>query len=135
SVRKLFVASLIVLIPWLSIAAPEGDKPKSPNAGKKLVVERVVAIVNDAIVLASELEARMTAVRGEANQIADPKERERRISKLTSQVLDEMVNEELIVQAAEAAKIEIESGEVQAALDEIKQQNNLDDAGLSTALA
>src|SRR4029078_9307423 len=33
------------------------------------------------------------------------------------------------------AKIEIESGEVQAALDEIKQNNNLDDAGLSTALA
>jgi len=74
-------------------------------------------------------------VLAEAQQIADPKERDRRIAKLTSQVLDEMVNEECIVQAAEAAKIEIESGEVQAALDEIKQNNNLDDAGLSTALA
>jgi peptidyl-prolyl cis-trans isomerase SurA len=133
-VRKLFVASLLVLIPLVAIAAPD-DKPKSPNAGKKLVVERVVAIVNDAIVLASELEARMTAVRGEAMQIADPKERERRISKLTSQVLDEMVNEELIVQASEAAKIEVESSEVQAALDEIKQQNNLDDAGFAQVLA
>jgi peptidyl-prolyl cis-trans isomerase SurA len=133
-VRKLFVASLLVLIPLVAIAAPD-DKPKSPNAGKKLVVERVVAIVNDAIVLASELEARMTAVRGEAMQIADPKERERRISKLTSQVLDEMVNEELIVQASEAAKIEVEASEVQAALDEIKQQNNLDDAGFAQVLA
>ena len=46
-----------------------------------------------------------------------------------------MVSEELIVQAAEAAKIEVDSSEVQAALDEIKQQNNLDDAGLSQALA
>jgi parvulin-like peptidyl-prolyl isomerase len=46
-----------------------------------------------------------------------------------------MVNEELIVQAAEAAKIEVDSSEVQAALDEIKQQNNLDDAGLQQALA
>src|SRR5882672_5728641 len=46
-----------------------------------------------------------------------------------------MVNDELEVQAAEAAKIEVESGEVQAALDDIKQQNNLDDAGLAAALS
>ena len=46
-----------------------------------------------------------------------------------------MVNEELIVQAAEAAKIEVDATEVQAALDEIKQQNNLDDAELAQALA
>ena len=107
----------------------------SPNKGKKLKLEYVVAVINDAIILNSELETRRVPVLGEAAQITDPKERERRIAKLTSQVLDEMVNEELIVQAAEAAKIEIESSEVQAALDEIKQQNNLDDAGLAAALA
>lgn len=115
-------------------AAPR-PAPRSANAGKKLVVERVIAIVNDSIILASELEARMLPVRGEAMQIADPKERERRLSKLTSQVLDEMVNEELIVQAAEAAKIEVEASEVQAALDEVKSNNNLDDAGLAQVLA
>jgi parvulin-like peptidyl-prolyl isomerase len=71
----------------------------------------------------------------EAQQIQDPQERRRRIAKLSSQVLDEMVNEELIVQAADAAKVEVDSSEVQAALDEIKQQNNLDDAGLAQALA
>ena len=111
------------------------SKPRSPNAGKKVVVERVIAIVNDAIVLASELDARMVPVRNEANQIADPKERERRLAKLSSQILDEMINEELIVQAAEAAKVEVEATEVQAALDDIKQQNNLDDAGLAQVLA
>jgi len=107
----------------------------SPNKGKKLKLEYVVAVINDAIILNSELEARRLPVLSEAQQITDPKERERRIAKLTSQVLDEMVNEELIVQAAEAAKVEIESSEVQSAIDEIKQQNNLDDAGLSAALA
>ncbi|HMG55887.1 MAG TPA: peptidylprolyl isomerase, partial [Kofleriaceae bacterium] len=118
-------------------AAPAGGKPApaSPNRGAKLKVDYVVAIVNDAIILNSELEARRIPVLAEAQQITDPKERDRRIAKLTSQVLDEMVNEELMVQAAEAAKIEVESGEVQAALDEIKQQNNLDDSGLATALA
>jgi peptidyl-prolyl cis-trans isomerase SurA len=108
---------------------------KSPNAGRKVVVERVVAIVNDAIILASELDARMVPVRAEAMQIQDPKERERRLVKLTSQVLDEMVNEELIVQAAEAAKVEVDASEVQTALDEIKTSNNLDEAGLAQALA
>ena len=77
----------------------------------------------------------MMPVRGEAMQIADPEERERRLAKLTSQVLDEMVNEELIVQAADAAKVEVDSSEVQAALDEIKQQNSLDDAGLAQVLS
>jgi len=117
-------------------ASPAGTgATTSPNKGKKLKLDYVVAVINDAIILNSELEARRLPVLSEAQQITDPKERERRIAKLTSQVLDEMVNEELIVQAAETAKVEIESSEVQSAIDEIKQQNNLDDAGLSAALA
>ena len=134
-VRKLKLLILVLVIaPALATAAPDDKKP-SPNAGKKIIFERVVAVINDAIVLRSELEARMVPVIGEAQQIADPKERERRIDKLRSQVLDEMVNEELIVQAADAAKIEVESSEVQAALDEIKSSNNLDDAALAQVLA
>jgi peptidyl-prolyl cis-trans isomerase SurA len=128
---------LLLLVPALAWAAPDDKpaRPPSPNAGKKIVFERVVAVINDSIILRSELEARMVPVIGEAQQIADPRERERRIDKLRGQVLDEMVNEELIVQSAEAAKIEVESSEVQAALDEIKQSNNLDDAGLAQVLA
>ncbi len=122
---------LVLLLALSTVAWAE----KSPNAGKKEHLERVVAVVNDSIILQSELDARLVPVVQEAQQIADPAERRRRMAKLASQVLDEMVNEELIVQAAEAAKIEVDSSEVQAALDEIKQQNNLDDAGLQQALA
>lgn len=135
--KKLMKTSTILLVVALTVPAFAQPKPttKSPNAGKKLVVERVIAIVNDAIILNSELEARLLPVRNEAMQIADPKERDRRLGKLQGQVMDEMVNEELIVQAAEAAKVDVEAGEVQAALDEIKQQNNLDEAGLAQVLA
>jgi len=125
------VFALLMLLSLSGVAWAD----KSPNAGKKEHLEKVVAIVNDSIILQSELDARMVPVIAEAQQIADPQERRRRMAKLASQVLDEMVNEELIVQAAEAAKIEVDSSEVQAALDEIKQQNNLDDAGLTQALA
>jgi len=105
------------------------------NAGKKFRLERVVAVVNDAIVLQSELDARLIPLRAEVESIQDPTERKRRLAKLASQVLDEMVNEELIVQAAEQAKIEVDSSEVQAALDQIKEENKLDDAGLAQALS
>ena len=107
----------------------------SPNAGKRVSLDRVVAVVDNAIILQSELDARLVPVMAEAQQIADPAERKRRVAKLASQVLDEMVNEELIVQAAEQAKIEVDSAEVQAALDEIKSNNKLDDAALQQALA
>ncbi|HEX5063388.1 MAG TPA: peptidylprolyl isomerase, partial [Kofleriaceae bacterium] len=129
--RKLLVLIVTLAIPAVAAA----QKPASPNAGKKVGLERVVAVVNDSIILQSELEARLVPVRAEAEQIQDPTERRRRLAKLATQVLDEMVNDELIVQAAEAAKIEVDTSEVQAALDEIKQQNNLDDAGLAQALA
>ncbi|MGE0868764.1 MAG: peptidylprolyl isomerase [Kofleriaceae bacterium] len=129
-----YAVLVALLLPLSSVAAPEA-KASSPNAGKKVIFERVVAVINDAIILRSELDARMIPVLGEAQQITDPKERERRIEKLRGQVLDEMVSEELIVQAANEAKIEVESSEVQAALDEIKSSNNLDDAGLSQVLS
>lgn len=138
SVRSL--PFLLLLVPALAWAAPDDSnsgakKPTSPNAGKKVIFERVVAVINDSIILRSELEARMVPVMADVQQIADPKERERRVEKLRGQVLDEMVNEELIVQAADAARIEVESAEVQAALDEIKSSNNLDDAALAQVLA
>lgn len=104
-------------------------------AGRKVVVDRVVAVVNESIIMNSELEARLAPVRAETASITDPKERARRLSKLTSQVLNDMVNDELIVQAAAEAKIEVEPGEVTAAIDEIKRENKLDDAGLAQVLA
>lgn len=110
------------------------DKPPQSSGQPKVIAERVVAIVNDAVILESELEARELPLLGQLDNITDPAERERRLGKLRGQVLDDMVNEELIVQAGEQAKIEVESSEVQAALDEIKQQNGLDDAGLQQLL-
>ncbi|HEY1553549.1 MAG TPA: peptidylprolyl isomerase [Kofleriaceae bacterium] len=135
---RLALVALLAASAVASADPPTGggsDAPVSPNAGKHVALERVVAVVNDAIILDSELQARLVPLRAEAAQIQDPAERKRRIAKLASQVLDEMVSEELIVQAAGQAKIEVDTTEVQAALDEIKQNNKLDDAGLTQALA
>jgi parvulin-like peptidyl-prolyl isomerase len=126
---------MVGLLGGVATAQPAPRDHRSPNAGKKFQLERVVAVVNDAIILQSELEARLLPLQAQAAQITDPVEQRRRLAKMSTQVLDEMVNEELMVQAAESAKVEVDSSEVQAALDEIKQQNKLDDAGLVQALA
>lgn len=136
NVRKLS-ALLLATTLATGTAAAQAPTPKttSPNAGKKVIYERVVAVINDSIILRSELDARMIPLLQDVQSISDPKERERRIEKLRVQALDDMVNEELIVQAAEAAKIDVEASEIQAAIDEIKSTNNLTDQQLTEALA
>jgi peptidyl-prolyl cis-trans isomerase SurA len=116
-------------------AKPEPPPPKAPRkTGKRQVVDRVVAVVNDSVILHSELMRRVAPLTAELDEVSDPRERNRRQDKMKSQVLDEMVNEELIVQAAAESKLEVSAKEVQGALEEIKKQNNLDDNQLAEAL-
>jgi parvulin-like peptidyl-prolyl isomerase len=49
-------------------------------------------------------------------------------------VLEEMIDEELVLAAGKQAGVTVEKSETLAALDEIKQQNSIDDAGLDKAL-
>ena len=100
----------------------------------KRIVDRVAAVVNDAVILISELDTRMLPLRAEVATIADGAERERRLTKLAVQMLDEMVNDELVVQAAAEAKIAVTADELKATVDYIKQQNKLDDKQLEAAM-
>jgi peptidyl-prolyl cis-trans isomerase SurA len=109
--------------------------PRSTAAGQTVTLDRVVAVVNDAIVLESELVMRLLPLTADLDAIEDPRERSRREEKLATQMLEEMISEELMVSAAEEAKIEVEPGEIQAAYDDVKQQNKLDDAGMAKALS
>lgn len=119
-------------------AGPAAAQPvAAPDKGDRnaVVLDRVVAVVNDDIILKSELMARVMPMVADLDDIGDVRERERRRRQLTEQILEEMVNENLMMQAAVASGLEVEAKEVQAALDEIKKQNSLDDAGLEQALA
>ena len=104
------------------------------DAQSPLIVDRVVAIVNDEVVLSTELMMRVAPMAYELNKISDPRERARRQTNLSSQILDEMVNEQLVTQAATAAKLEVSAKEVEAAISDLKKENNLDDDQLADAL-
>jgi parvulin-like peptidyl-prolyl isomerase len=116
-------------------ATPAAGAGASASGRKAIVLDRVAAVVNGSVILESELEARLVPLVAGLDSIDDARERERRQGKLRTQMLDDMISEELVVQAARDAKLEVEPKEVTAALDEIKQQNNLDDAQLAAALA
>jgi hypothetical protein len=87
-------------------------------AGTVAVIDRPVARVDEEVIWQSELDARGTQI--------DPKDK--------PQLLDTMIDDALTVAEALREKIEVDHSEVMAAMDEIKKQNNLDDAGLDAAL-
>ncbi len=112
----------------------DGKAPKQAS-GKSYLLERVVAVVNDSVILASELDVRILPMLPDLEGIEDAGERMRRLEKLRLQTLEDMINEDLIVQAAAEARIEVEPKEVDAALQEIKQQNKLSDKDFEEAVA
>jgi parvulin-like peptidyl-prolyl isomerase len=132
SIRSILVCTLVLGL--ASTALAQKKRAAGKAEAPRRIVDRVVAVVNDAVVLNSELMICVAPMSGELENIKDVKERRRRQEKLKSQILDEMVNEELIVQAADESKLEVSAKEVQNALDEIKRQNKLDDNQLAEAL-
>ncbi len=90
-------------------------------------VDRIAAVVNQDVILASEL-ARRVAPMSPGPGKPPPAGAER-------QVLEQMIDELLLTQEAARARITVEDADVSGALQEIKKQNRLDDAGLAKALA
>src|SRR4051812_28111843 len=91
------------------------------------VVEKVAAVVGNNIVLASEVEEKAALVMGDANRITDPEKRAARAAALRHEVLDRLIDDELILQQATDLKLSISSEQIDASIDEIKKQNNIDD--------
>jgi parvulin-like peptidyl-prolyl isomerase len=100
-----------------------------------IVTDRIVAVVNDSVILASELDQRMRPFLDDVAAISDTTERARRTAKLQSQMLDQMIADELVVQAAKAAHVDVDDSEVRAAMDYIKEQNHIDERQLVQAMA
>ncbi len=117
---------LIAAVPHVAGAAPSGHER---------VADRIAAVVDDAVILTSELDLRMAPMRAQAMQIANPVERTRRLARLRRETLDEMVSDQLVLQAAHDAKLTVTDDKVDSAVEYIKQQNHLDDKQLAAAMA
>ena len=128
-------------VPFVLALAPASAQPTptpAPAAKPRpsYVVDRVVAVVNDAIILDSELAVQLVPYEDDLTGIDDVKERARRKDKLRAQVLDEMIAEQLMIDAAAAASLEeISTKEVDEVIRETKAEHKLDDATFQQALA
>ncbi|QJQ94780.1 MULTISPECIES: peptidylprolyl isomerase [Halomonadaceae] len=85
-------------------------------------LDRIVAVVNQDAIMASELEERVIQTRSqlEARGIATPP-----IQTLRSQVLERMVVEELQLQMADGANLRIDDTELNRAVRSIAESNNM----------
>ena len=111
---------LVAALLLLSIAAPSGA-----SAQQMEIVERVVAVVNDEAIFASELRRRMLPFLPQLSRAPSEAERMAALEQLQTQLLDHLVDEELIRQAARRMQVRVSSGDVDRAIANVRAQNEL----------
>lgn len=105
---------------WLAMAGTA----QAGAPGEGVVVERIIAVINNEIVLLSDLRDRATLLGTplDDNVLLNPHALG---DKQIRQLLDRMVDDALILQQAHELKLAIEKVEVDRAIDEVRKQNGL----------
>jgi peptidyl-prolyl cis-trans isomerase SurA len=125
---------LVALVLTLASGGLARGAGPTPAKRKATVVERVVAVVGDEVILESELYQHAAPALGEIDRTLDPAERAKQYKDILRKSLDELIDDELIIQAAGEAGLTVEDAEVDKAVAEVKKQNKLTDAQLADAL-
>lgn len=104
------------MVKWLIgvAAATAVLGPGQTAAAQDLPLDRVVAVINQEVVLESELDRRMVQQTTTQNA-ADPRRA----------MLWAMIDERLLVQRGLAAHLDADDAEIERALDEVRKQNGL----------
>jgi peptidyl-prolyl cis-trans isomerase SurA len=105
----------------------------APALVQAKLVDKVVAVVNDEIILDSELEA-YTAPNLRNPVDLDTSDGQRNFDALKKKFLDRLIESRLIAQQASELKLTVSAEEVERAIEEVKHQNNIDDAAFTEAL-
>jgi len=121
--RKLLLLSIAVL----GSAAAARAEP--------VVVERIAAIVNNEIILVTEVKDKAMQVGMQLPEERGPAEVRRRAEQQLRPVLDRMIDDTLILQQATELKLSVADSEIERGVEEVKKQNNLDEAQFVAALA
>jgi peptidyl-prolyl cis-trans isomerase SurA len=105
----------------------------APAARAGRVIERVAAVVNDEIILDSEVEQLAAPMmRGPIDR--DNADGKKAWDEAKHKALDQMIDSRLVLQQAHDLKLSVTNEEVDRAVDEVKRQNKLDDATFVEAL-
>ena len=94
-----------------------GEAPPMPD--RQTLIDRVVAVVNDDVIMMSELQEQVVISRRDGRNAPDGAELERTM-------LNRLVDERLQIQEAKRDKVEVTDDELRAALDDIVKRNGGD---------
>lgn len=112
--------SALVLAVAITVAAARGARAE--------IIERVSAVVNDRVILLSELRRRAAPFLEQLlDKAADGNERKARLKQLYGRLLQQLVDEELVEQAAKKANVSASSADVDQAIDNVRRQNNMEE--------
>ncbi|WKZ32735.1 MAG: peptidyl-prolyl cis-trans isomerase [Thermodesulfobacteriota bacterium] len=106
----------------------------SPAQARAEVVDKVVAVINDSIITLSELKA-ATAVAMERLGVEGGAIDPEKAREMEGGILEGLIEQRLVKQAADKAGIEVSEREIDNAVDDIKKQNRLTQEQLLLALA
>ena len=96
-----------------------------------LPVDRIIAVVNDDVIMESELETRLRTIKGQLEQRNTPLPPE---ATLRKQVLERLVLSRLQLQAAERTGVRISDQRLNASIARIAKQNNMSIAQFRSTL-
>lgn len=100
----------------------------APAPAHAEVIERVAAVVNDHAILLSDLRRKAAPFLEQAlSDAKTPSERQSRLKQIYQRLLDQLVDEELVEQAARKMHVSVNEAEVEQAIDNVRRQNNLDE--------
>jgi peptidyl-prolyl cis-trans isomerase SurA len=106
-----------------------------PSPAPTNIIQRVIVKVNGEIFTQTELVQRQADAVRDNPEIKSDAQLAAKISEITPQLLVEVVDELLMVQRGRELGIRFSDENFKNALENVKKQNNLDEAGLEKALA
>jgi len=106
-----------------------------PDGTRGEVLERIVAVVNNDVITLSELEETAKPIIEQVKQSSLPAEREEKEQKARRAVLDQLIENKLLEQEIKNRKVEVSERDIDAAIEQIKQQNQVSENELKAILA
>ncbi len=123
-----------ILKPLLVLLAALAAPPLASPARAE-IVERVVATVNDEMVLLSELRSRAAPYLAQTLYGAESEqEKKKRIADLYRRLLDQLIDEQLVQREARKANITVSKLEIDQAIGNVRQQNNMSEEQFREAI-
>ncbi|HSB69292.1 MAG TPA: peptidylprolyl isomerase [Candidatus Methylomirabilis sp.] len=119
---------------FLAAAPAMAQSPTPPSEPTGMVLDRVVAVVNDEALTLSEIqEEGQPVIRKIFKDFVGP-ERDRRVEEAEKRLMDDLIERRLAVQVAKKEGMMPSSAEVTGAIEELKKNNNATDDAQFRAL-